>query len=119
MLGLYALGAEISGDPVDLTAIPESRSASLTLGFALTGALKATFAIRANIGISFSTAASLTVRPNIAARLTIDFALSGRIQLAGKPLVLSAVPASYAARAIKADFASKALPSSFTVRGVQ
>lgn len=120
MLGLYPIGARsISGSPASLVIISEQRSASLGLGFVLSGTLKAFVPVRANIGVSFPLSASAAVRLGVAAQLTLDFSLSGRLQLAGKPIIITALPSSYTTRASGASYTTKAVPASYTTRGVR
>jgi hypothetical protein len=59
------------------------------------------------------------MRQAISASVAFGFDGSPTLRVAGKPIKLAAVPMSYELRATIQNYTLKALPASFTVRGVK
>jgi hypothetical protein len=120
MLGFSPIAAQpISGSPFSLIRITASLSASIPLGFSLSGRMGAFTPVSAGIGVSFSLGPTLWVNQALQAQVPFAFTLSPLLRNAGKPIVLRAVPQAYYARSPLERFTAKALPSRYTTRGAK
>lgn len=118
MLGLYPIGSRaISSGPFSLTAIPEQMSAAPSFAFGITARAGAIVPLSASLALSFAVNGNWIVHQALSATLSISFDGSPRLFVAGKPIILSAVPQSYTLRASQVSYTLKALPESFTIRG--
>jgi hypothetical protein len=120
MLGFSAISSRaISGSAFKLVSVPLSLSASVGIAFALGGTSGLYLPMSATARIVFAGTPTLFVNQAISATVGITFNGTPTLRLAGKPLVLRAIPQSFTLNADKASYTLKAVPQSFTVRGVK
>jgi hypothetical protein len=120
MLGMAPLSSRsISGGPFALVTVPLAIAATVTIAFAGTANAGRFSPMTAIARITFAGTPLLSVDQAISATIGITFGGTPTLRLAGKPLILNAVPQSYTLRADKASYTLKAMPQSFTVRGVK
>jgi hypothetical protein len=120
MLGFSPISARpISGSAFSLVAIAAAMSASLTLGFAVTGRLGAFIPMQGSIGVAFNLSPTLWVNQSLHGSISITFGGTSTLYIAGKPIRINALPESFELRAVKEQWTLKALPQSFNTRGAR
>lgn len=120
MLGFAPIsGQAISGSPSALVAIPAHALASLGISFPVSGRPGALFHAKASIGINFALSPHLIVHQALHSSVSITFGMNPRLRVAGKPIILSAVPQRYYSRATLARYSATALPERFKTRGAR
>ena len=120
MLGFGPISsAPISGSSFSLIAIPAALVAAATITFGGSGRIGAITPIRANVSFAFAGAPVLYVNQAISGAASITFGGTPNLRVAGKPIIISAIPVSYTVRAMPGSYTLKAMSEQFTVRGVR
>lgn len=94
---------------------------------AIAGATSLTFAATATVGlyaqmagatsITFAPASVMSTIQGLTGDTSLTFDVSGNVTVAGKPIVVSAIPDSFTIRASMDDYSTKAMPDSYITRG--
>jgi hypothetical protein len=120
MLGIGPISSRsISGSPFKLVAVPLALAATATVSFAVNGRVGVFSQLHASIGVAFAVSAQLFVNQALSGTATITFGGTSLLRIAGKPIILSAIPVSYTLRASPDSYTLKAAPEPFMVRGVR
>jgi hypothetical protein len=109
----------VSGPAFKLIAVPLALAATASFEFAVSARAGFYSSMAARIGITFDGSPFITIRQHIGAIISFGFDGNPNLRLAGKPIIISAVPTSYTVRATNVTYALKALPEQFTLRGVR
>lgn len=120
MLGFGPISSRsISGGPFSLVAVPAALIAATTVTFAVDGRAGLYLPAAATFGLAFDVSAPLSTLQAISGSSSITFGGSFNLRVAGKPIIISAVPISFTVRAPPESYTLKAMSEQFTVRGVR
>jgi hypothetical protein len=120
MLGFSPISARaISGSPFSLTVVSAALAATASIAFTVSGTAGAIVHPAATVGISFPVSGRLIVHQALTATASITFTVAGDLKVAGRPIVLAAIPQSFELRATQGSMSLKAMPQSFTIRSAR
>ena len=121
MLGFSPIASQpISGSSFSaIVAVEAALAATVTLTFSMSANAGNYAPMSATAAIEFSGSAFATIKQAITGTASIAFSGTPRLFVAGKPIVIAAVPQSFTLRATQGRYTLKALPQSFTIRGVR
>jgi hypothetical protein len=117
MLGFGPISSRpISGSPFGLIAVPLAMTATVAVSFGITARAGVFSQMRATAQIVFGGSAFLSVNQAIHGTASITFGGSPTLRVAGKPIIINAVPISFTLRAPPQSYTLKAVSEQFTVR---
>lgn len=120
MLGFSPVASRpISGGSFGLVSVPAALAATATIVFGIGGNPGAYSPMSATVAIAFAVEANWIAQQSLSATATIVFGGTPRLFVAGKPIVINAVPQSFTLNARQDSYTLKAVPESFTIRGVR
>ena len=120
MLGLYPVGSRaISAGPFSLVTVSLAMSAVGSITFGGVANAGAFTPMSASGQITLSGSPRLFVNQALSAAGLITFGGTPRLFIAGKPIILTALPQSFTLRADRQSYTATALPQGFTIRGVR
>lgn len=120
MLGFSPVSSRaISGSPFSLVQVTASLVGAASIVFTATARIGVIVHPRGQASITFGASVEMIVLQTLAGSASIVFAGSAILRVAGKPIILRAVPASYDIRANLERFGVKAIPQSFETRGAR
>lgn len=119
MLGFSAFG-ELAYSDTPFALVGHSHELSATGGIVFGGSARTggIFALSASGRIAFGGAPKWTTLNAMRATVPLVLAGSGRLTVAGHPIVITAVPQSYEIRAMSFRYETTAVPVDYTIRGV-
>jgi hypothetical protein len=120
MFGLGPISStSISGGPFKLITVPLVLAASVSITFSITARAGAFIPMSASVLLAISGTPTLWVDQTLSGSGTLTFGGTPTLRVAGKPIILSAVPVSYTLRAPPSSYTLKSDSHQFTVRGVR